>query len=68
MRKQMRLFDTNLYILTPPNCFEAAIANGSNTILLIPEAEMNINKLENSVSKLSSKRVTVDDGQKRGRR
>ena len=35
MRKRIRLFDTGLNILTPADCFEAATADGSNTILLI---------------------------------
>ena len=56
MRKLIRLFDTELNILTPADCFEAATADGSNTILLIPEAEIDINKeLETSISKLLSK-------------
>lgn len=53
MRKQIRVFDTNLHILTPRNCFEAAIADGRNTILLIRESDINIDgKLEASVTKL----------------
>ena len=44
MRKKMRLYDTNLNILTPGNCFDAATGDGSNTILLIPEAEIDMNK------------------------
>ena len=36
-------------------CFQAAIANGSNMLLLIPEKEIDINKeLEASVSQLLS--------------
>ena len=36
-------------------CFQAAIANGSNILLLIPEKEIDINKeLEASVSQLLS--------------
>lgn len=36
MRKQeqMRVYDTDLNILTPQMCFQAAIANGSNMLLL----------------------------------
>ena len=69
MRKQMRLLDTDLNILTPRNCFQAAIADGSNTLLVIPEKEIDINEqLEASVSELPS----VSDshagvGRKRGR-
>ena len=70
MRKGTRLFDTELNILTLADCFEAATANGSNTILLIPEAEINISEeLETSISKLASEEEsTTEKGQKRGRR
>lgn len=52
----MVVFDTNLDILTPEMCFQAAIANGSNMLLLIPEREININEeLEASVSQLLSR-------------
>ena len=55
MRKQIRLFDIALNILTPQGCFEATLANKTNTILLIPEAEISIDEeLEASVSKLAS--------------
>lgn len=57
MRKteQIRLYDTDLNILTPPMCFQAAIANGSNMLLLIPGREIDINEeLEASVSQLLS--------------
>ena len=49
-----RVYDTDLNILTPM-CFQAAIANGSNMLLLIPEKEIDINEeLEASVSQLLS--------------
>jgi hypothetical protein len=52
-REQIRVYDTDLNILTPQMCFQAAIANGSNILLLIPEKEIDINKeLEASVSRL----------------
>ena len=55
MRKKIRLFDTALNILTPRECFEAAIADGINTILLILESEISIDEeLEASVSELAS--------------
>jgi Protein of unknown function (DUF3723) len=54
-REQIRAYDTDLNILTPPMCFQAAIANGSNMLLLIPEKEIDINgELEASVSQLLS--------------
>jgi hypothetical protein len=69
MRKHVRLFDTQLNILTPADCFEAVTTNGSNTILLIPEEEIDISKeLENSVSKLASEGDSIlKEGRKRGR-
>jgi hypothetical protein len=68
MRKRIRLFDTALNILTPRDCFEAALADETNTILLIPEAEIDIDKeLEASVSELASNTDT-EPNLKRGRR
>jgi hypothetical protein len=68
MRKRIRLFDTALNILTPRGCFEAALADGTNTILLIPEAEINIDKeLEASMSELASN-IDIERDLKRGRR
>lgn len=53
MRKRIRLFDTDLNILTPQHCFEAATNSGKNTILLIPEEDIDIGEdLENSVKEL----------------
>lgn len=54
MRKQIRLFDTALNILTSWGCFEAVFANITNIIILISEAEISIDKkLEASVSELA---------------
>jgi hypothetical protein len=54
-REQIRAYDTDLNILTPQMCFQAAIANGSNMLLLIPEKEIDISEeLEASVSQLLS--------------
>jgi hypothetical protein len=54
-REQIRVYDTDLNILTPQMCFQAAIANGSNMLLLIPEKEIDINEeLEASISQLLS--------------
>lgn len=70
MRKRMRLFDTELNILTPRDCFEAATAEGSNTILLLPETEIDISEpLENSIPKSAPERdPTKDEARKRSRR
>ncbi len=65
MRKRIRLFDTNLNILV--GCFEAAPADGTNTIFLIPEVEISIDEeLETSVFELVSNANTERD-HKRGR-
>jgi hypothetical protein len=54
-RGEIRVYDTDLNILTPQMCFQAAIANGSNMLLLIPEKEIDINEeLETSVSRVLS--------------
>ena len=70
IRKQIRLFNTELNILTPADCFEASTADGSNTILLIPEAEIDISEeLETSLSNLASEGdSTTEERRKRGRR
>jgi hypothetical protein len=50
MRKRIRLFDEELNILHPRDCFEAATANKKNLIRLIPESEIDIGKhLETSI-------------------
>lgn len=55
MQKRIRLFDTALNSLTSQECFKAVIADEINTILLISETKINIDKqLEASVSVLSS--------------
>ncbi|KAK5209211.1 hypothetical protein LTR41_004746 [Exophiala xenobiotica] len=55
MRKRIRVFDSNLNILTPRNCFEAATTDGKNTVLLIPESDINIGReIEASVADLAS--------------
>jgi hypothetical protein len=54
-KEQMRLYDRDLNILTPEMCFQAAVANRSNILLLIPERDIDINEeLEASVSTLLS--------------
>lgn len=54
-REQIRVYDIDLNILTPQMCFQAAIVNGSNMLLLIPEKEIDINEeLKAFVSQLLS--------------
>ncbi|KAH7379083.1 hypothetical protein BKA64DRAFT_243572 [Cadophora sp. MPI-SDFR-AT-0126] len=43
MRKHIRPFDSSLNLLVPRTCFQAAIADGSNTILLVPENRIQVN-------------------------
>ncbi len=71
MRKRIRLFDTELNILTPQDCFAAATAKGKNIILLIPESAIDITgELEASISELISKEGSTgqESPKKRGRR
>ena len=71
MRKRIRLFDSELNILTPRDCFESAIADGKDTILMIPEDEIDISEeLETSATKLRSHEDSSDQARtkKRGRR
>ncbi len=50
----MHIFDTNLRMLTPETCFEAVTADSTNTILLIPEQEIDTDNLSSSVSRKRS--------------
>jgi len=51
----MRVYDTDLNILTTQMCFQAALAHRSHILLLIPERDTVINEeLEVSVSQLLS--------------
>ncbi|KAL5321305.1 hypothetical protein ACEPPN_012120 [Leptodophora sp. 'Broadleaf-Isolate-01'] len=43
MRKGIRPFDSSLNVLVPRTCFQAATADGSNTILLVPEDRIKVN-------------------------
>jgi hypothetical protein len=43
MRKGIRPFSSSFKLLVPRTCFQAAIADGSNTILLIPEDNIQVN-------------------------
>ena len=44
VRKGLRLFDLNMHLLTPENCFEAVTEDGTNTIVLLPQNELNIDE------------------------
>ena len=52
-RKRNFLFNTSLRAMAPSECFEAAVGNGTNMILLIPEGSVNIDhELGTSARKL----------------
>jgi hypothetical protein len=71
MRKRIRLFDTELNILTARDCFEAATTDGRNIILLIPETGIDIGQdLEASIVELlaESDSTAGEAPKKRGRR
>ncbi|KAK6592219.1 hypothetical protein H4I96_12079 [Botrytis cinerea] len=69
MRKGMRLFDSELNILRPPQCLEAAIASGSNIILVIPEVNIDIDrKLEDSIFALNRYGGFTVESSKRSRK
>ena len=68
MRKQIMLFDYDMFPLTPANCFQAAIKNGRNAIYLMAEREIDTRK--NGLPPLpdpQSEAETEPEG-KRGRR
>lgn len=44
MRKGFRTMDTNMQLLAPDDCFEAATVDGTNTILLIPQADLDVDE------------------------
>jgi hypothetical protein len=52
MRKgeRMHIFDTTFRKLTPQTCFADVTEDGTNTILLIPEREIDTDNLSSSVS------------------
>ncbi|KIV81283.1 hypothetical protein PV11_03480 [Exophiala sideris] len=44
IRKGVRILDTNMHLLTPDNCFEAVTTDGTNTIVLVPQRELDIDE------------------------
>lgn len=52
-RKRIHMFDTSFRMLTPQTCFEDVAADGTNTILLIPESTIDTDNLPTSVSEES---------------
>ena len=43
MREKVRLFNTELRMMTPRDCYQALVADGTYTILLLRESELDIN-------------------------
>ncbi|KAG9241126.1 hypothetical protein BJ878DRAFT_558879 [Calycina marina] len=57
MRKGIRPFDSSGNVLVPRTCFQAATADGSNTILLVPENSIKVkNQLVVPASKIMLER------------
>ncbi|KIW35777.1 uncharacterized protein PV06_11881, partial [Exophiala oligosperma] len=44
IRKGLRIFDTNMHLLTSDNCFEAVTTDGTNIIVLVPQRELDIDE------------------------
>jgi hypothetical protein len=44
LRKQMHLFNTLGHALTAKNCFDAIIADGTQTLILIPADQLDISR------------------------
>ena len=57
MRKGIRPFDSSGNVLVPRTCFQAATADGSNTIFLVPENSIKVkNQLVVPASKVMPER------------
>ena len=67
MRKKIRLFDSNLRMLMPRDCFEAATTNGTNSIYLIPHASLNaINEIAATAPEIRNNLMSCEElGRKR---
>ena len=52
-------FDTNYHMLTLQTCVEDVIKDGTNTILLIPESEMDTNDRPSSEGNVESPRKRI---------
>ncbi len=67
MRKKIRLFDSNLRMLMPRDCFEAATTNGTNSIHLIPQASLNaINEIAATAPEIRNNLMSCEElGRKR---
>jgi len=63
VRNGMRLFDTELRLLAPQECYQEVVIDGTNTILLIPNAEMDIN--DEIMASASNVRVDALSNQER---
>ncbi|KAH7111054.1 hypothetical protein B0J11DRAFT_473541 [Dendryphion nanum] len=61
MRKRIQIFDTSFRMLTPQTCFENVTADGTNTILLIPDWDIDTDNRPTSVSKEHSDLRTTSE-------
>lgn len=65
MRKGFRAMDTNMQLLAPDDCFEAATIDGTNTILLIPQADLDVDEgLVASANIVGSKAIAENERKK----
>jgi hypothetical protein len=69
MRKGIRPFDSSLNLLVPRTCFKAATADGSNTILLVPEDRIKVNNqlMGSTSNEIPERELSPGDRQNRAR-
>jgi hypothetical protein len=68
MRKGLRTMDTNMQLLAPDDCFEAVTVDGTNTVLLIPQVDLDIDdRLLASANVLGYTAIGDDEHRKRTR-
>lgn len=66
MRKGLRIFDTNMQLLAPDDCFEAVTADGTNTIVLVPQMQLEIDdQMLDSANVLSYTAIVDNERAKR---
>ncbi|KAH6670148.1 hypothetical protein B0J14DRAFT_112537 [Halenospora varia] len=66
LRKGFRTFDTRLQMLSPGECFRAAVDNRTHTILLVPQDDLDIdNEKLDSASKVHANALKSIIGSKR---
>jgi hypothetical protein len=69
MRKGLRLLDTNMQLLAPEDCFEAVTVDGTNTIILIPQRDLEVDDRVLDSANVLAYTAIVENGQsKRAKR